>query len=321
VPAKPADPKKVFNVILAVIVGLGVGIAVAFLLEYYDESIRTKEDLERETMGLPTLGLIPVVPDWRKSSEAYLVSRRSPTSPAAESYRSLRTSIQFLGLDRSVRTLQFTSPNAADGKSTTLANIAVIMAQADQKVVAVCCDLRRPRLNEFFGLSNSVGFTSVLLGAATLEEALQPVPDIPGLYVLASGPVPPNPSELLSDRRTQSIFEELADLADIVLVDSPPVLAVTDAAVIASKVDGVLLVSSVGMASRRNVSRSLEVLSRVQAPVIGTVLNRFSDTDQYPYYRYSYSSIPSRSAPFPPAPGPRSNGSGDAGAKSESSSQ
>jgi capsular exopolysaccharide synthesis family protein len=314
VPTKPADPKKVLNGVLALVVGLIVGIAAAFLIEYYDDAIRTKDDLERETNGLPTLGLIPPIANWKKTGDAYLVSLAAPASPPSEAYRSLRTSIQFLGLDRSIRTLQFTSPNAADGKTTTLANMATSMVQADQRVVVVCCDLRRPRIHQFFGLSNSVGFTSVLLGTATLEEALQTVPDIPGLYVLASGPIPPNPSELLSGHRAKAIFNQLADIADIVLIDSPPVLPVTDAAVLATQVDGVLLVTSVGQTSRRDVTRCLEVMGRVDAPLVGVVLNRASETDQYAYYRYWYGASspknePTLSSQIPSQGGSQSNGS------------
>jgi succinoglycan biosynthesis transport protein ExoP len=290
VPTKPADPKKVTNGVLAFVAGLIVGIGIALLLEYYDESIRSKDDLERVTNGIPTLGLIPAISDWRRTDDAYLVSRSSPMSPPAEAYRSLRTSVQFLGIDRSIRTLQFTSPNAAEGKTTTLANMAIIMAQAGQTVTVVCCDLRRPRIHEFFGLSNAVGFTSVLLETAQLSDALQPVPEVPGLHVLASGPRPPNPSELLSGPRAQAIFDQLADRADIVLIDSPPVLPVTDAVVLASQVDGVLLVTTAGESSRRDVSRTLEALSRVQAPIIGVALNRASESDSYAYYRYSYGS-------------------------------
>jgi succinoglycan biosynthesis transport protein ExoP len=290
VPSKPADPKPITNGAIAFAVGLVIGLGIALMLEYYDESIRTKEDLERVTKGLPTLGLIPSVGDWRKTEDAFVVSNSAPTSAPAEAYRSLRTSIQFLGLERSIRTLQFTSPNAADGKTTTLANMAVTMAQAGQSVVVVCCDLRRPRVHEFFGLSNSIGFTSVLLGTAELEDALQQVPDVPGLHLLASGPRPPNPSELLSGHLAQALLNKLASSADVVLVDSPPVLPVTDPSVIATQVDGVVLVTSVGTSSRRDVARALEILGRVEAPIIGVTLNRASEADSYAYYRYSYGS-------------------------------
>ena len=288
VPTKAADPTPVVNGVIAFIVGLVVGMGIALLREYYDESIRTKDDLERVTAGLPTLGLIPAIGDWRSTDDAYLVSKSAPLSPPAEAYRSLRTSIQFLGLDRSLRTLQFTSPNAADGKTTTLANTAVAMAQAGERVVVVCCDLRRPRVHEFFGLSNAVGFTSVVLGTAELEEALQPVPEVPGLHLLPSGPRPPNPSELLSGRRAQTIFNQLGSMVDVVLIDSPPVLPVTDASVLASQVDGVLLITSVGTSTRKDITRALEVLARVEAPLVGVTLNRASESDSYAYYRYSY---------------------------------
>jgi len=288
VPTKPSSPKAATDIALAIILGLVIGIAIALLREYYDESIRTMADLDRVTRGIPTIGLVPAIGDWRNDSGPYLVSEKAPMSPPSEAYRSLRTSIQFMGLERDISTLLFTSPSAAEGKTTTLANMATTMARAGQSVVMICCDLRRPRIHQFFGLSNQVGFTSVLLGTATLDQALQPVPGIPGLYLLASGPIPPNPSELLSDPRTKAIFTQLAQRADIVLVDSPPVLPVTDAAVLATQVDGVVLVTSAGSSSRKDVSRAIEVLGRVNAPLVGVVMNKASESDSYAYYRYSY---------------------------------
>jgi capsular exopolysaccharide synthesis family protein len=206
----------------------------------------------------------------------------------AEAYRSLRTSIQFLSLDRSIKSIQFTSPGASEGKTTTLANVAVAIAQAGQRVVVVCCDLRRPRLHEFFNMSNQVGFTSVLLGDATLREALQPVPGLEGLQILASGQIPPNPSELLSSARTAELLSTLADYADIVLIDSPPVLPVTDAVVLAGQVDATVLVAAAGRSTQSHVSRALEVLGRVEAPIAGLVLNRASESVSFSYYRYAY---------------------------------
>jgi capsular exopolysaccharide synthesis family protein len=288
VPTKPSSPKPVTDITLAVILGLVIGLGIALLREYYDESIRTMDELERVTRGLPTLGLIPAIGNWRSDGEPYLVSKEAPTAPPSEAYRSLRTSIQFLGLEREIETLLFTSPGAAEGKTTTLANMATTMAQAGQSVVVVCCDLRRPRIHEFFGLTNGTGFTSVLLGTSTLADALQPVPGTPGLYLLASGPTPPNPSELLSDPRAKATFAQITELADIVLIDSPPVLPVTDAAVLSTLVDGVVMVASVGNSSRREVARAIDVLGRVDAPLVGVVLNKASESDSYAYYRYSY---------------------------------
>jgi capsular exopolysaccharide synthesis family protein len=219
------------------------------------------------------------------------VSRSSQSSVPAESYRSLRTSIQFISLESVVKTVQFTSPNAAEGKTTTLANLAVVMAQSGQRVITVCCDFRRPRLHEFFNLSNHVGFTSVLLGEATLENALQPVPGLDNLRIMASGQIPPNPSELLSGARTGEVLARLAEDADIVLVDSPPILPVTDAAVLASRVDAVVMVVAAGISVKSQVSRALETLGQVDASIAGLVLNRAAETDSYAYYQYAYGGV------------------------------
>jgi non-specific protein-tyrosine kinase len=244
--------------------------------------VKSKDDLERAS-GLQTLALIPAVEGWRDRDEARLVSVAEPTSPPAESYRTLRTSIQFLGLERPLRTLQVTSPAAGEGKTTTLANLAVALARAGQQVVVACCDLRRPRVHEFFGLSNGIGFTNVLLGEAPLSAVLQPVEGVERLAVLASGPLPPNPSELLASRRTADVLAALAGGADVVLVDSPPVLPVTDAAVLAGQVDATVLVATVGDTTRREVARAVEVLRQVGAPLVGTVLNGVPTEGGYGY--------------------------------------
>ncbi|HEY3841900.1 MAG TPA: polysaccharide biosynthesis tyrosine autokinase [Acidimicrobiales bacterium] len=288
VPTSPVKPKKVEYAILAGVLGLAIGLGLAVALEFFDDGIRTRNDLERVSGGLPVVGVVPEIVDWRDDQAQYLVSWSSPKSIPAEAYRGLRTSIQFLGLDRAIKTVQFTSPSAAEGKTTTMVNLAVVMAQAGHRVSVVCCDLRRPRLHGFFNLSNQVGFTSVLLGEATLEEALQPVPGLERLQVLASGQIPPNPSELLSGTRAADLLAQLGEQSDIVLIDSPPVLPVTDAAVLAGRVDSVVLVTSVGISTRSQVTRALELLGRVEASVSGVVLNRASESDTGSYYHYAY---------------------------------
>jgi succinoglycan biosynthesis transport protein ExoP len=288
VPTSQVKPKTIEYAFLAGLLGLALGVGLAMILEYFDDDIRTREDLEKVTSSLPTLGLIPEIVDWRDKHAQYLVSASSPKSIPAEAYRSLRTSIQFLGLDHSIKTVQFTSPSAAEGKTTTMANLAVVMAQAGLRVVVVCCDLRRPRLHEFFNVSNQVGFTSVLLGETELADALQSVPGLDNLRILASGRIPPNPSELLSGNRTGEILATLAERADVVLIDSPPVLPVTDATVLASRVDAVVIVTSPRTSTRTQIARSLETLSRVDAPVAGVVLNRASVADSESYYQYVY---------------------------------
>ncbi|MEA2686399.1 MAG: tyrosine-protein kinase, partial [Actinomycetota bacterium] len=232
VPTTPVKPKPVRNAALAAILGLMLGVGLAFLVEYLDDSIKTREDLERITAPIPVIAQIPIVGGWKEREEVQLISIAAPTSAAAEAYRTLRTAIQFLAIDHPMGILQVTSANAGEGKTTTLANLGVALAKAGQRVILVCCDLRRPRLHEFFGLSNDVGFTSLLLGNAPLSRALQPVTEVPRLRVLASGPLPPNPSELLSSGRTKEVFAALKAEADIVLIDSPPVLPVTDALVL-----------------------------------------------------------------------------------------
>jgi non-specific protein-tyrosine kinase len=187
-----------------------------------------------------------------------------------------------------------TSPSAAEGKTTTLANLSVALAQAGQRVVVSCCDLRRPRIHDFFGLDNAVGLTSVLLGELPISAALQPVPGVKNLWVLASGPLPPNPSELLSSSRTAEVMATLHGHADVVLVDSPPVLPVTDAVVLSSRVDAVLLIATVGVTTGKALRRALEMLNQVDAPVIGTVLNGTTGDGSYgygyQYYRYDQTS-------------------------------
>jgi len=287
-PTSPSSPKTLEDAVIAGFVGLVIGVGVALMLEYFDDRIRTKQELESIVKDIPTLGTIPVIPDWKEGKDPVIVTLTQPHSSAAEAYRSLRTAIQFVGLDRPTRLVQFTSPTAADGKTTTLANTAVTLSQAGMRVVVVCCDLRRPRVHTFFGLQNDVGFTSVLLEDTPLAEALQEVPNCPGLHLLASGPKPPNPSELLGHPKTRRLLESLAELSDIVLIDSPPLLPVTDPTVLAGMVDAVVMVVSMGTSTQSGVTAAIENLARVNAPLVGVILNRVPQTDSYTYYRYSY---------------------------------
>jgi capsular exopolysaccharide synthesis family protein len=288
----PIKPRTRRSLVIAVIVGLMFGIGLAFLFEHLDDSIKSKDDLDRAVRGVvPTIGLIPTVPGWKHREEPRVVSFTDPSSATAEAYRTLRTSLTFLALDKPVRVLQVTSPSASEGKTTTLANLGVSMASAGKRVVISCADLRRPRVHEFFGLTNDVGLTSVVLGDVPLHEALQSIPEIPGLSLLASGKPPPNPSELLSSARAAEIFESLRAQFDLVLLDSPPVLPVTDAAVLSRCADALVLVATAGTTTRREASRAVELLRQVDAPLVGTVLNGVSGEGgygyEYGYYGYS----------------------------------
>ncbi len=285
----PVSPRPVRSTALALVLGLAVGVALAFLLEFLDDSVKSKDDLQRAAPGVPVLGLVPTVTGWRAKQDAFLISVAEPNSPVAEAYRTLRTAIQFMALDHPMRTLQITSANPREGKTTTLANLAIALASTGQNVLIICCDLRRPRIHEFLGLSNEIGFTSALLGKVPLAGAIQRVPDQPGLSLLASGPLPPNPSELLASARTAEVLTTLQAEFDIVLIDSPPILPVTDALVLSGRVDATLLVAIAGTTSRREAARAVELLRQVDAPLVGAVLNGVdsegSDSYGYQYYR------------------------------------
>jgi succinoglycan biosynthesis transport protein ExoP len=272
-PTSPVKPRPVRNGVLALLVGLVVGTGLALLVDYLDDSVNTKEDLAGLAPDVPVLGLIPTVATWTSTDDAQVISLLDSTSRAAEAYRTLRTSVQFLLLEHSARTLQVTSASAGEGKTTTVANLGVALARAGLRVIIVCCDLRKPRVHDFFGLDNANGFTSVLLGKVPLTTALQSVPDQPRLSVLASGPVPPNPSELLSSKRTVEVLTSVQAECDIVLIDSPPVLPVTDGLVVSGRVDATLLVCAAESTTRKNAARAVELLRQVDAPLLGTVLN------------------------------------------------
>ena len=200
-----------------------------------------------------------------------LVAARSPQSQAAEAYRTLRTNIQFSSLDRDLRTLLVTSAGPSEGKSTILANLAISMAESGRRVIAADGDLRRPGLHQLFGLDDAPGLTTMILDRDA-EPPLQATA-VPQLRLLASGPLPPNPAELLASDRMAAVIARLAEQADLVLFDSPPVAAVSDALVLAARVDGVLLVVDAGRTRRDMARQAKEQLERVGARLLGVVLN------------------------------------------------
>jgi capsular exopolysaccharide synthesis family protein len=215
-----------------------------------------------------------------------LVTITEPSAPASEAYRTLRTNLQFASLDNQLRTLLVTSPGPGEGKSTTLANLAVTMAQVEQRVIVVDCDLRRPHLHQVFSLSNEAGLTTMMVDDQALEHAPLQETDVKGLRLLSSGPLPPRPSDLLGSKRMDKVIERLLAEADMVLFDAPPIMIVPDAVVLSTKVDGTLLVVSAGDTKREHVQRAIERLRKVNGHIVGVVLNNAAlDTTMQTYYR------------------------------------
>jgi polysaccharide biosynthesis transport protein len=294
---EPVAPRPLLNMLLAAALALIVVGGIVFLLETLDDSIKDAE-MVRETTGLSTLGIIGRMKGDRGRPELYrLTTLLYPRSATTEAYRTLRTNVAFATVDAPARTLLVTSSVPGDGKTVTAANLAVVMAQADSRVILVDADLRKPGTHEMFNLPNIRGLTTLLANdridlAMVLQDTEQP-----GLRILATGPLPPNPAELLGSQRMRQVLERLGGVADIVVIDSPPVHAVTDAAVISSYVDGVLLVVDASRGRRRAVRESREALARSGATVLGVVLNRVPNAAGSEYGGYYASEPPDGSAP------------------------
>lgn len=290
VPRTPVRPRVLLNTLIALGLAALLMVVVAFLIEYLDDTVKLPDDVSRVT-GLPALGSLV---QYRSSSadngRRKLVTVRHPKSPFSEGYRTLRTNIQFSSLDRPIRTLMVTSASPGEGKSTSVSNLAVVMAQSGKRTVLIDTDLRRPVLHEIFGAPNAVGITNALLQppGSDLSTFLQST-EVEGLQLMTSGPLPPNPSELLGSHRMAELVEQLLQTADVVLFDSPPVLAVTDAAVLARLMDGVLLVVESAKTRQDAARRAAQELAKVNARVLGVVVNRISARlagSNYYYYDY-----------------------------------
>jgi capsular exopolysaccharide synthesis family protein len=295
-PISPSSPKPAQDALLGLAAGLALGLGAAFLRDSLDDKLASKEAAEH-LGGAPVLAMTPVVTSWRRRQPLVVVVTE-PTSPAAESYRSLRTSLQFIRQERHLRSIVVTSPGVAEGKTATLANLGVVFAQAGERVVLISCDLRRPRIGSFFALDEQEGLSNVLLGQRTLEEAVQPVPGFDRLSLLPAGPVPPNPAELLNSARAQDVLARLQEHFDLVLIDSPPVLPVTDAAILSRCADATLMLAAAGQTRRGDLHRAVEKLDQVGATIVGIVLNKVTRQTGRTYgYSYTYKPYPAAVAP------------------------
>jgi capsular exopolysaccharide synthesis family protein len=297
VPSSPIGPNIGLLTILAAFIGLVVSTSVTYLIEYMDDTIRTPDDVNRVT-ELPTLaGIAKIKAD---SEDDRLITISHPRSPVSEAYRVLRTGIQFSAVDAPENSvIMVTSPNPSEGKSLTVGNLGVVMAQAGKNVLIVDADLRRPRQHQVFGVAKNHGLTNLMLEynvndteAATLalfKRFIQkPSSGVSGLHILASGPIPPNPSELLGSAKMRALLRRLSTQFDTIILDSPPALAVTDAVLMSTQTDGVLIVLDAGRTKKAQLQQVNEMLGEVGARVIGTVLNRLSARSDGYYYYYYY---------------------------------
>ena len=272
----PVSPKTLLNVLLGVAFGLLVVAGVAFIAEQLDDSIKDAETIE-EVAHLSTLGSIGRMKGDRGRSEIYrLAAILYPGSSIAEAYRTLRANVEFSSVDAPVRTLLVTSAMKDEGKTVTAANLAIVFAQAGRRVLLVDADLRKPSIHGLFKLPNAQGLTTMLRSESVAVEAVAHATEQPNLRILTTGPVPPNPAELLGSHRMQVVLGLLQQSADLVVFDSAPLQAVADSAVLSAQVDATLLVIDASRGRRRTVRAAREVLARAGANVIGAVLNRVS---------------------------------------------
>ena len=278
-PIAPVSPKPLLNTLLAAVLGLLLAVGVAFVAEYLDDSIKDSEQVQ-EVAGLSTLGAIVRMKGDRARSEIYrLAALLYPRSGVAEAYRTLRTNIEFASLDEPIRTLLVTSSIPGEGKTTTAANLAVVFAQAGRRVLLVDADLRKPGVHLVFDLTNGHGLTTLLRSDEVRLDAIAQTTEQENLRILTTGPLPPNPAELLGSQRMRTVLDRLKTGEDLVIFDSPPLLAVADSAILSSFLDATLFVIDARRSRRRAVRQSREVLAKAGANVLGVVLNQTPGTN------------------------------------------
>lgn len=290
IPDAPVSPKPKLNMALALLLGTAGSIGIVLVMEYLDVSIKGPDNLER-ALGFPVLGSIPVSKSSKQDVRGIEVFS-NPTSAASEAFIALRTNLQYLNFDRALKTIAITSAGFGEGKTIIACNLASALAKAGSQVVLISCDLRRPSVREVFHINGERGLSNVLAGQLSFMDVLVPIRK--GLNVIAGGPVPPNPPELLGSGRMKELVEQAKRISDFVILDCPPVLPVTDAAVLSALADGFLIVAKAGSTSGISAVKAKGVLEKVSARILGAVLN-FADVvsnrdySEYGYGYYSYS--------------------------------
>ena len=299
-PRAAIGPPRLRNIIIALLLSLGVGVGLAFLLDYLDDTLKSVEDVDRH-LHLPTLALIPAPRESRRllgrggaapepSDATALALIEDVRSPVAEAYRHLRTSLLLSSAGQPPRTILVTSSQPSEGKTTTVVNIATMLAQTGVEVLVLDCDLRRPRVHSHFGMGNSRGVTNYLSGELQIDEVVQTYPRLKNLKVITSGPVPPNSAELLGSDEMRKLLYDLSEKYTHIIIDSPPAISFTDASILSTMVDGVMLVVHGGRSSRAIVRRAKQQLQDVAAHIFGIVLNNVKlEGNDYYYYSGYYS--------------------------------
>lgn len=285
VPVRPASPNIPLNIVLGTLVGLAAGIGVAALRTVLDTRIHSSHDIENVT-DAPLLGGIALDPDAKKRP---LIVHADPRNPRAESFRTLRTNLQFLNIEGGPRSFVVSSAGPGEGKSTTTANLAISLAETGAKVALIDGDLRLPKLAEYLSIEGAVGLTDVLIGRAELADVLQRWGKNQ-LFVLPAGRIPPNPSELLGSRAMDVLLKTLAEHVDFILIDAPPLLLVTDAAVVSKKTSGTILIAASGSTKKQELAGAVRTLETVGARLLGVIVTKLPTRgpDSYSYGTYSY---------------------------------
>jgi succinoglycan biosynthesis transport protein ExoP len=280
----PVSPRTSRNTMLAVVIGMLVAAGVVFAVDLLDDTIKNPEEVRRN-FNISILGVIP----RHTITEGKPISEAEPRSPVAESFRALRTNINFASVDTPLRRILITSPTPKDGKTTISSNLAVVLAQGEKKVVLIDADLRRPQVHHRFGLMNRFGLSDLFVQSAEkIGDALQET-NSPRLAIITSGSLPPNPAELLTSKRMGTILDLLMKGFSTILIDTPPILTVTDAAALAQSVDGVILVAKPGTTKKSAFKQSIETLKAVKANILGVVLNEVNPgSRKYGYYYNHY---------------------------------
>lgn len=305
-PKNPIKPNKLLNTAIAGVLGMMLGAFLIFFINYLDRTIKTEDDVKRY-LDINTIGEIPLFQgEVRRLGKRYkkyksrkkevtaastskaLITILDPKAPASEAYRSLRTNIGYSGIDKKVQTVLFTSASPGEGKSTTIANLAISMAQVGKKVLVVEGDLRKPKMHKYFSMINDYGLTDIIVNQYNIKEAIKPFEPMDNLHVICSGSIPPNPTEILESKRMSELLETVKDSYDLVLIDMPPVGQLTDAAVMGKKVDGVVLVVASAESNIDMVRHAKSALERVNARILGTVLTKVNGkVGGYYYYKYN----------------------------------